>query len=373
MFAFSSWFFPRRNPRQTARRLRCRPRLEPLEDRAVPAVSYFGGDLLTHVEAQAVYLGSAWNSSANAGTTGTLDNYLNFLVNSPYTEALTRAGYGVGSGTATAGVVDPVAIPSGSIIRDRGLRAELQSLISQGAVAAPDANRLYVVFVQPNALISEGGLTSRQGLLGYHGAFAGHTATGQAVDVHYAVIAYPGGSVGNPSVATGAIDNLTAVASHEVAEAITDPNVNYKQLGWYDPRLGEIGDITQGSLTRLNGFLVQEVAGRNDQPLSLTSFAGLPATTTSLRTSTSQVSVGGTVTIDIQVASPSATGDLSGVVTLLDGDQVIGTVRVGSNGVAHVTLFAGAGTQGSHTLTAVYSGNGSFLDSFSSSIVLTVG
>ncbi len=239
-------------------------------------------------------------------------------------------------------------------------------------MAAPDANRLYVVYVQPNAIISLDGTTSTQGLLGYHSAFAGVTASGQAVDVHYAVVAYPGGSVGNTTLTASAFDTQTAVTSHELAEAVTDPNIGYKTPGWYDFFRGEIGDITQNSLTRLNGYLVQQVAGQNDQPLALTGFTGLPGTTSALSASAGAIRRGQTVTLTIAVTPASGTTAPTGVVTLLDGDRIIGTLRLGSNGKATVTLFAGPGSQGTHTLLAIFDGSGSFGESFSNSIALTV-
>ena len=252
--------------------------LESLEDRCTPTVNYYGGALLTNVEAQGVYLGSGWSSPPYSSEQATLDGFLSYIVNSPYTQALTNAGYGVGSGTATAGVLAPVNLSAGTTLQDGQIQADLQSLISSGTVAAPDANRLYIVYVQPNVIVSQGGSTSQQGILGYHGAFAGYTAGGQAMDIHYAVIAYPGGSVGNQTNSANAIDDLTSVTSHELAESMTDPNANYKTLGWYDPARGEIGDITQQYLVRLNGYLVQEVAGKNDRPLSVTSVPTQPPT-----------------------------------------------------------------------------------------------
>jgi hypothetical protein len=347
--------------------------VEGLEERCVPTVTYHGGALLTHVETQAVYLGSGWNSPTVSAQTGALDTYLASLVKGPYLEALTRAGYGVGTGTASAGVVDPANLPDGTFLQDGNIQAELESLVYNGKVAAPDANRLYVVYVQPNVVVSDGSLDSTQGLLGYHGAFAGVTAAGKVVDVHYAVMAYPGGDVGNAALTASAFDTLAAVSSHEVAESATDPNVGYKALGWYDNFRGEIGDITEGDLTRLNGYLVQQVAGPNDQPLSLTSFAGLPGTTAALAASATHVRPGGQVTLTIQVTPASGGGTAGGLVTLLDGNQIIGTVRLGSNGKATVTLSAGRGSTGTHTLTAVFDGSGTLLDSFSNSITLTVG
>jgi hypothetical protein len=112
--------------------------------------------------------------------------------------------------------------------------------------------------------------SSRTSFLGYHGAFAGRTADGKAADIRYAVMPYPGSPNPAPSSQgyANSTDELTAVSSHEIGEAVTDPDVNYKNLGWYDDRLnGEIGDLTN-SETRINGYLVQNLVGKNDQVIS---------------------------------------------------------------------------------------------------------
>src|SRR5205823_11135113 len=145
--------------------------------------------------------------------------------------------------------------------------------ISSSQLATPDANRLYVVYVEPSVKISLGTDTSVNSFLGYHGAFAGKTATGQAIDIHYAVMAYPGSP--NPTYTSqgfaSSFNQLTSVSSHEIAEAVTDPNVNYKALGWYDDtNNGEIGDLTNVQTT-LNGYQVQEVVNKNDQPMAIVS------------------------------------------------------------------------------------------------------
>ena len=50
------------------------------------------------------------------------------------------------------------------------------------------------------------------------------------------------------------LDTLTEVSSHELAEAVTDPDLN----AWWDSSTGdEIGDICNRQTTRLGGFLVQ--------------------------------------------------------------------------------------------------------------------
>ncbi len=237
--------------------------LESLESREMFAVTYHGGALLTSVETQSVYLGSDWNTSATLKTQeAALDAYLADIVQSPYMDMLTNAGYGVGRGSSTAGVVDDVAISKSINLSDTSIRNYLKSLISSGTVAPADANRLYVVYVEPGVVVSFGGSTSQNTFLGYHGAFS---ANGK--DVRYVVLPYPGSP--NPSPGSHGIanvlDELTMVTSHELAEAVTDPDVNYKALGWYDDQVdGEIGDLTSKTM-RLDGYLVQAVVNKSDQ------------------------------------------------------------------------------------------------------------
>lgn len=247
--------------------------VERLEARDMLAVTYHGGQLLPHVEAQAVYLGSDWNQNASLHSqTGAIDGFLSSLTQGAYMDTLTQAGYNVGRGSASAGVVANVAIDKSVGISDAQIRARLQSMIGAAQVAAPDANRLYMVYVEPGVLIRSSSGASNNAFLGYHGAYAGTDAAGHAVDIRYAVIAYPGSP--NPTSSSQgfgtALDQLTAVSSHELAEAVTDPDVNYKTLGWYDDRLnGEIGDLTSAT-ARLEGFLIQLFVDRNSRVLPVT-------------------------------------------------------------------------------------------------------
>ncbi len=109
-------------------------------------------------------------------------------------------------------------------------------------------------------------------VLGYHWAFQG--PTGAAVP--YAVIPYPV-APNAPYPGLSAFETLTKVSSHELAEAVTDPQGQEVGVsGWYDgtwrnptsgERGGEIADITERVIVDLGGYVVQGVAGRNDQPL----------------------------------------------------------------------------------------------------------
>jgi hypothetical protein len=351
----------------------------------VPTVLYYGGYLLPHVEAQALFLGNEWSSAPQTAQTSTLNSFLGTLTGGAYMDALTQAGYNVGRGTASTGAVDNTAYTAGSTITDAAIQARILADISKGALQAPDANRLYVVYVEPNVAVDLGfgQGTTQQGILGYHGAFAGPNGT----TIRYAVIAYPGGSAQNSSLGTSAIDQLTAVTSHEVAEGVTDPDVNFAQLGWYDPRRGEIGDITENNsnaLVRMNGYLVQEVANQNDQLLSIAITSTTPPSTTppSTNTSTTTTLTAGpvnyywwfaTTTLTVTVNPASGSAVPGGFVALVYNGTVLGTARVHMvNGVATATFNLLFFANGDYTFTAQYLGSGSFQGSTSSPVTVTV-
>jgi hypothetical protein len=255
--------------KKTPRRLSVDARLETLEPRELLTVTYNGGALLTNVQAQAVYLGSAWNTNASlqSQTTQT-DQFLSTLTSGAYMNML--SGYNVGTGTDTKGVVDGVNLASNSTLNDSTIQFDLAGLINSGKVQAPNANNLYMVYVEPSIVVKLGSASSKTYFLGYHGAF-----NDNGTDIHYAVMPYPGSP--NPSPGSqgfaSTFDELTAVSSHELAEAVTDPNVNYKTLGWYDYQLnGEIADLANGQTSTISGngtsYVVADVVNQNDQVIT---------------------------------------------------------------------------------------------------------
>ena len=348
--------------------------LESLETRENPAVHYFGGNLLPHVEAQPVYYGTGWSSLT--GLRGYTDAFLKDVTGGAYMDALTRAGYGVGRGTAASGIIDPISLTSGSMISDASIQARLSADIRAGRLPAPDANRLYVVYVQPNVAVNlgNGQGTTRQGILGYHGAFAGPNGA----TIRYVVVPFPGGAARNSSMGTTPRDQLTAVASHELAEAVTDPDVNFGQLGWYDPALGEIGDITENNpnaLVRLDGYLVQEVASKNDQLLPITA-APLATNGTGTTLTAGSVSYHGyyaTVTLTVTVRPASGTAAPGGTVDLLYNGQVLGSATLHVvNGVATASFNIMFFANGNYTFSAEYAGTPQFATSTSPSTTVFV-
>jgi hypothetical protein len=330
--------------------------IESLEQRFALAVTYHGGSLLTHVALQGVYIGSSsatsssnWTSNSTlAGQKTQLDGFLSYIVNSPYMDMLDAAGYNNPSnvasppsfrGTADAGVVANTL--TSTTLSDAQVQSIVQAQITSGAAKAPGANRLYVVYVAGGITVTMGGSSSVNSFLGYHGAFAGRTATGAAADVRYAVMPYPGSPNPTPSSQGFAsiLDEETAVSTHEIAEAVTDPDVNYKSLGWYDDTLnGEIGDLTSDTAT-LNGYLVQKVVGKNDMVIGPSTTPTPPPTATpspvvnSLTISPTSITVGATTAVVLTAnATDSTAATITGVKFYASSGTLLGSgVASGSN------------------------------------------
>jgi hypothetical protein len=252
----------------TATRPKIRPTLEVLEDRLTPAVTWHGGPVLGHVAAENLYLGHDWYQYGGIQTARYLQGFTSTLVNSNFMDDLTRAGYGVGRGSAYAGSILNYNINKRVCLADWQIQACVQQAISSGNAAQPAGSNLYVVFVEPGVAVqSANGQTSMPGggFLGYHSYFVGHDAWGRAEYVPYAVIPCPGGVNGAPQMYgySNAAAELTDVASHEIAEACTDPLLN----AWYDNRLGEVGDVTERFHQYMDGYYVQLISNRADQAM----------------------------------------------------------------------------------------------------------
>jgi hypothetical protein len=360
-----------------------RPRLEALEDRQVPTVSFFGGNLLPQVQAQALYLGNEFTAAPASTETATLDAFLKDLTGGPYMQALSRAGYNVGPGSAVGGAVDKTALTVGSTISDAFIRRRLQADVTSGLLQTPNANTLYVVYVEPDVAVNLGfgQGTTQQGILGYHTAFLG----ANGAPIRYAVVVSPRGAAGNSVLpeATTAIDQLTAVTSHEVAEAVTDPdinsNVNHGRLGWFDPQRGEIGDIEENNpnaFVRLaDGHLVQEVADQNDQLLPIVPSSSLIGTTTTLQGQVNPPSPFSppTVTFTVVISPASGAVEPGGTVDLLVDGSVLGSATVQVvNGVAEATFTVEFFGPGTFTFSAQYLGSSQFQGSTSNTVTVNV-
>src|SRR5262249_11828459 len=155
-----------------------------------------------------------------------------------------------------------------TVLDDSDIAAMLKSQISQGKLHAVDDNTLYVVFVGPNVGVTNGDENSFTNFVGYHNV----TKDSSGNKIFYAVIVDPTGSAGShPRGAPTSLSNPqsdTVVASHETAEAATDPTLTdgWRDRDSSDTTFGdEIGDIPQHALPdgtatgfALDGYAVQK-------------------------------------------------------------------------------------------------------------------
>jgi len=268
------WLAQRTPPRQPRCARQARLELEGLEQRQVPAVTFPpGGAVLPNVEVQALYYGSDWsNDTTQQDQQTSLETYLHGIVQSSYMDMLHKAYSNVNPGSFDAGLVDPVALdPSQTLFASKShgsnsIEGQLQAQITAGNLASPDSNRLYIVFVEKGITIeADDHSTSANSWAGIHGDFQGQAFNGKAIDIPYAIIAYPDppSAPTDPSI----LDQMTQTTSHELAEAVTDPFNS--PGGWYDnDHNGEIGDLAIGQAVYLNGFAVQRIVDQKDQPMT---------------------------------------------------------------------------------------------------------
>jgi hypothetical protein len=236
-------------------------------------VTYNGGALIKNVEVEALYYGSDWvNNPTYQSQVGYLEGFLKSLVNSSYMDMLSNAGYGVGRGTFDPGTIRPDILDK---TRVPNLEGVLEADINNGYLKPTDANRLYVIFVEDNVRVANRPLPgdSVTNIRGYHYAIPDEFINLNK-SIHYVVVAYPGGTIGNQRVPSlSDLDSITTTASREIANAVTDPDRHSILDGaWYDsswktsvdPSGSDVGDINPDRVAYVNGYAVQRVVNKDD-------------------------------------------------------------------------------------------------------------
>jgi len=225
-------------------------------------LKYYGGPVLEHPKVVAVLWGDVdAQVAAHAG-----DFYGALLASSAFSwlseydtniaavDGSAGTGQHIGRGNFDKAVrISPSA--HGAALTDAKIEKELAAQIKKHTLPAPDANTVYMVHFAPGISIQMGGSNSCEsgGFCGYHSAFK---IKGKRVA--YAVLPDMGpGSGCDVGCGSGsAFDRVTSVASHELTEATTDPEVGLASnlaapLAWYDSSDGEIGDLCAGKNGRV--------------------------------------------------------------------------------------------------------------------------
>jgi hypothetical protein len=212
-----------------------RPTLETLDDRIMPSITYHGGPLLSHVEVHNVFYGQSWTSYDSWGLMRySLDKFQSDITQSPYMAMLGE--YGVGRGQF--GGYDQTNDALGGSVNESQIQGMLTREILSGNVPWETGQQLYFVYLPPNV---RSAWDQANSTVGHHGSFVlplwPYNST-----VYYAVITHPTGNTGFSS-SLNVFQNLTEVSSHELAEAVTDPDIRQvntntdwtnSHLGWID-------------------------------------------------------------------------------------------------------------------------------------------
>jgi hypothetical protein len=207
-------------------------------------VKYHKGPVLSNVRVVPIFWGAQTRFQAD------LTRFYATITNSVYIDWMREYDtptQKIGRGRGLAGVVDSDARLG--TISGADIEKELARLIDTHRVPAPDANTLYAIHFAPGVTIADGSDVSCQVYCAYHSVFK------HGVNVFYSVVPDQGGDCANGCGVDGNEEHATTdSASHELAEAITDPDT---ARGWFADSGDEIGDLcTTGSAT-IDGFVVQ--------------------------------------------------------------------------------------------------------------------
>jgi hypothetical protein len=229
-------------------------------------VSYFGGPVIPNVKVYAVF----WGPNVNAQIKSGIGEFYSAAVNSTYldwmkvydtniqaTGGKPGSNQHIGRGSF-GGNVTIAPRNAGKKLDKKDVEVEIEYQIGQGALARPDDNTLYMIHFPAGITLTTGGMASCQSWCGDHEGFHSK-AYG---DVYYAMMPDLGGVCSfGCGFGGSALDNMSFIASHELAEAITDPmcpdmGVNpgagpEDRAGWARPDGNEIGDLcvdSKGSL-----------------------------------------------------------------------------------------------------------------------------
>ncbi|MGZ4675825.1 MAG: hypothetical protein ACXV8Y_04765 [Acidimicrobiia bacterium] len=226
-----------------------------------PQLNYHGGDVIEHAKVVAVVWGSgtylpeiqsASAPSVSSFFTGVNDSqYFDWL--SEYNTVSQSIGRGSFAGLYT---IEPDPLNNTDTLDDATqIKPELLSQIAAGHLPAADADTLYFLFFRQGQVITSGSASSATNFCAYHG----NTDDGLGNSIRYAVMPHTAaGDYCGVSVGWG---NLENGMSHELIEAVTDPDVGTGPYGWYD---GSGNEIADKCAYKVNGGLIGGDAQRYD-------------------------------------------------------------------------------------------------------------
>ena len=240
---------------------------------SAPDLQYYGGKVLNKFQVENVYYGSSYNTSAGKADASYNDGFMKQYVGNKDAESVWHQ-YGVSGGSFDGSTVVNKKVRSGQKVT----QAAIEKLVKSLAAKDPNAgdNKIFNIVLPPGAVLDQGGTTSKQGLGGYHGSVS---VNGK--QVYYSAICDSKGNNGIDFTNGDTRGNVSITESHEISEAVTDPDVevasksnDWTKLGWMDPNNGEIGDLEVNDAApgtplstmfgKSNGYDVQKIWSQKD-------------------------------------------------------------------------------------------------------------
>lgn len=224
------------------------PFARPLGPGTAAKLTYWGGPVVESAKVVAVL----WGSSVDPQVAGKIGAFYKAVVAGPYFSWLaeydTRTQH-IRDGTL-AGVYTIAPTNRSRALTDAAIQKELAIQLRKGALPASTSSTIYMLHFPAGVHVTMQGGSSCQpgGFCGYHGTYRSGSAR-----VRYAVIPDMSKGSGCDTGCGGGtpLASVTSVASHELVEVTTDPDVGLATglgppLAWYDATNGEISDICAG-------------------------------------------------------------------------------------------------------------------------------
>jgi hypothetical protein len=212
------------------------------------SVSFHGGAVIISPQVQLIFWGSRWAGGASPTETQ-VTNAIADIIAGPYLLKLRQYGIGPATLHGVSTIVSPDP-PSPFSVDD--VRNFIWDLIDQGEFPEPDdpgGRNFYAVIMPDNVVYDQPNVAI--------GAHSVATDFDLPADIDKAWFCW----VGND----GTLDTITSTFSHELVEAITDPEDD----GWQMSRSlnggNEIGDACRHGSARLDGVLVQAYWSQRDR------------------------------------------------------------------------------------------------------------
>jgi hypothetical protein len=227
---------------------------------------YFGGRIVSNIEVvQVIYGAGSYLPQVTSTASPSVATFYQGVLNSSYVDWLTEyntvglpppaSNQVLGRGSfETQTTISPAPQNNGAVIDDNQIQAELSAQLAAGILPPPthdDAgnnNTYYAIFFPHGKTITLQGQASCQVFCAYHGTIANAGGFGE---IEYGVHPdfQPGSGCENGcGAAATPFGDVTQVASHELVETMTDPEIGLATvfgppLAWADLVFSEIGDI----------------------------------------------------------------------------------------------------------------------------------